>query len=204
APRGLSTEEKRVKLVQILHETKDFFQLKELEKLGPKMTGIVSQSIKEVVQSLVDDGLVQYNKIGSPNCTFSAVSRFGGGACLSIRRTVHIDHPFCGRVGTKQAQCGGLDWTTRRAERDSALEKLSGLKRNLTGMEEKLENYGARDPVKTQEKERAVVLAKEAEIRWTGDLLTPDDRQLLMPQGPCPSDQSSHRLGPSRSPGDRR
>ena len=37
----------------------------------------VSQSIKEVVQSLVDDGLVQYDKIGSSNCTYSVVSRSG-------------------------------------------------------------------------------------------------------------------------------
>lgn len=59
APRGLSAEEKRVRLLEIFHETvrvkpsrgnimlnlaffsqKDFYQLKELEKLGPKMKGI--------------------------------------------------------------------------------------------------------------------------------------------------------------------
>ncbi|KAG8678323.1 hypothetical protein FRC08_017868, partial [Ceratobasidium sp. 394] len=40
APRGLSAEEKRVKLVEIFHETRDFYQLKELEKLGPKLKGI--------------------------------------------------------------------------------------------------------------------------------------------------------------------
>ena len=74
------------------------FKLKELEKLGPKMKGIgardlfsngrnnlvltrfaVSQSVKEVVQSLVDDGLVQYDKIGSSNCAYSVVSRFREG-----------------------------------------------------------------------------------------------------------------------------
>ncbi len=62
-------------------------KLKELEKMGPKMKGIgayqhlyctlvhkpnprtsVSQSVKEVLQSLVDDGLVQMDKIGSSNC----------------------------------------------------------------------------------------------------------------------------------------
>lgn len=71
APRGLSVEDKRIKLLEIFHETKDFFQLKELEKLGPKMKGIVSQSVKEVLQSLVDDNLVQMDKIGSSNCTCS-------------------------------------------------------------------------------------------------------------------------------------
>ncbi len=32
-------------------------------------SSIVSQSVKEVLQSLVDDGLVQGDKIGSSNCT---------------------------------------------------------------------------------------------------------------------------------------
>ena len=31
----------------------------------------VSQSVKEVLQSLVDDGLVNMDKIGSSNCTTS-------------------------------------------------------------------------------------------------------------------------------------
>lgn len=68
-------------------------------------------------------------------------------------------------------------------------------------MEGELQNYGACDPVKIQEKKRAVVLAKEAAIRWTGDryhrivelLLTLDHRQLLLPQGSCFSEQSGHR-----------
>lgn len=47
------------------------FQLKELENLGPKK-GVISQSVKDVVQSLVDDDLVLKDKIGTsvsvPTC----------------------------------------------------------------------------------------------------------------------------------------
>ena len=39
-------------------------QLKELEKLGPKK-GVITQSVKDVVQSLVDDDLVLKDKIGT-------------------------------------------------------------------------------------------------------------------------------------------
>lgn len=39
------------------------FQLKELEKMGPKR-GVISQSVKDVIQSLVDDDLVAKDKIG--------------------------------------------------------------------------------------------------------------------------------------------
>ena len=40
-----------------------FFQ--ELEKLGPKEKGVISQSVKDIVQSLVDDNLVDTDKIGT-------------------------------------------------------------------------------------------------------------------------------------------
>jgi len=56
---------------------RDFFQLKELEKIGPKLKGIVSQSVKEILQSLVDDGLVSADKIGSSNFFWSFPSQRG-------------------------------------------------------------------------------------------------------------------------------
>ncbi|EKM54279.1 uncharacterized protein PHACADRAFT_146090 [Phanerochaete carnosa HHB-10118-sp] len=92
APRGLSAEEKRVRLLEIFHETKDFFQLKELEKLGPKMKGIVSQSVKEVLQSLVDDGLVQADKIGSSNFFWSFPSQRGAMVSSPLRLSCHSIH----------------------------------------------------------------------------------------------------------------
>jgi predicted transcriptional regulator len=36
-----------------------------LEKIAPKEKGITEQSVKDVVQGLVDDGLVDTDKIGT-------------------------------------------------------------------------------------------------------------------------------------------
>ncbi|WBW71610.1 meiosis specific coiled-coil protein Mcp7 [Schizosaccharomyces osmophilus] len=69
-PKGLSLEEKRKRLETIFHESKDFFQLKEVEKLGSKRQ-IVLQTVKDVLQSLVDDGLVKSEKIGTSNYYWS-------------------------------------------------------------------------------------------------------------------------------------
>ncbi len=52
-------------MLDLFYEKKDFFLLKELERLAPKEKGIVSQSVKDVVQSLVDDNLVDTDKIGT-------------------------------------------------------------------------------------------------------------------------------------------
>lgn len=69
--RGLSLDEKRKRAAEFFFEKRDFFQLRELEKMLPKEKGIVAQSVKEVVQSLVDDRLVNLEKIGSSNYFWS-------------------------------------------------------------------------------------------------------------------------------------
>ena len=63
--RGLSLEEKRERVLEIFHSKKDVFLLKELEKIAYKEKGVVTQSVKDVVQSLVDDDLISSDKIGS-------------------------------------------------------------------------------------------------------------------------------------------
>lgn len=63
--KGVSFEEKRIRLLQLFYERKEFFTLKELEKIAAKEKGIVSQAVKDVLQTLVDDGLVRSEKIGT-------------------------------------------------------------------------------------------------------------------------------------------
>ena len=53
-----------------------YFQLKELEKLGPKR-GVISQSVKDVVQSLVNDDLVLKDKIGTSVSSYHGLSVVG-------------------------------------------------------------------------------------------------------------------------------
>jgi hypothetical protein len=64
------------------------FQLKELEKLGPKK-GVISQSVKDVVQSLVDDDLVLKDKIGT------SVSSYHGSRVVGLP-TQWSDHLHTG------------------------------------------------------------------------------------------------------------
>ena len=61
--KGLSFEEKRQRLLQIYYDLREPLNLKEIEKLGPKK-GIIPQAVKDVNQSLIDDNLVETDKIG--------------------------------------------------------------------------------------------------------------------------------------------
>ncbi|KAJ3896278.1 meiotic nuclear division protein 1, partial [Lentinula edodes] len=164
APRGLSADEKRVKLLEIFHETKDFYQLKELEKLGPKLKGIVSQSVKEVLQSLVDDGLVQGDKI----VFWSFPSHQG--AVIQGR----VDNAKEMKI-SQQTQLLEIQQSIEREKstriesesRTAAIAKLQYMKKELAKLDEELTAYGACDPVKLEETRRAITLGKEAAMRWT-------------------------------------
>ncbi|KAJ7497296.1 Mnd1 family-domain-containing protein [Mycena latifolia] len=169
APRGLSAEEKRVKLLEIFHESKDFYQLKELEKLGPKLKGIVSQSVKEVLQSLVDDGLVQADKIGSSNFFWSFPSQRGTIMQGRLRQINEARAAQQAQETELRAQIA-VERAARVdcARRTELLEKLGQLKKAHVALLDELGAYGACDPAKVQEMRRAGTLAKEAAIRWTG------------------------------------
>lgn len=49
--------------------------MKELEKIAPKQKGIVAQSVREITQLLVDEGLVECEKIGTFVCYWAFPSK---------------------------------------------------------------------------------------------------------------------------------
>ena len=61
----LSLEDKWKRMMEIFYELKDVFLLKDMEKIAPKSKGITPMSVKDVLTSLVDDGLVDTDKIGT-------------------------------------------------------------------------------------------------------------------------------------------
>uniref|UniRef100_A0A2K5RN86 Mnd1 HTH domain-containing protein n=1 Tax=Cebus imitator TaxID=2715852 RepID=A0A2K5RN86_CEBIM len=65
--KGLSAEEKRTCKMEIVFETKDVFQLKDLEKIAPKEKGVTSMSVTEVCQSLADGGMADCERIRTSN-----------------------------------------------------------------------------------------------------------------------------------------
>ena len=72
--KGVSAEEKQVRILSIFSESQSVFNLKEVEKLGAKK-GVVQQTIKDINQLLVDDGKVDTDKIGSGNFYWSFASK---------------------------------------------------------------------------------------------------------------------------------
>ncbi|UYI26626.1 meiotic nuclear division protein 1-like protein [Encephalitozoon cuniculi] len=69
----MKSDQKKSILLEIIRGSKSFFKLQELESLGSKK-GIVVNTIKEILQQLVDDGLVTAEKVGTSNLYWSFAS----------------------------------------------------------------------------------------------------------------------------------
>lgn len=69
--RRLTADDKKSLMVKFLQDRKEFFTLKELEKVVPKETGMNEKMIKDVLQQVLDDGLVDSEKVGNQTVYWS-------------------------------------------------------------------------------------------------------------------------------------
>nr|CAD1817421.1 unnamed protein product [Ananas comosus var. bracteatus] len=126
--------------------------------------GVISQSVKDVVQSLVDDDLVLKDKIGT-----------------SVYFCWNLIFPAVGRDSRKQRdnlKKGREEFD----EREAALEELKAVELQHKKLNEELAYYADNDPAALEALKNAIEIAHSAANRWTGNEL------LLLRRG-CIVDQ---------------
>lgn len=69
--RGVSAADKRTNIQTYLHMTKTFYLQRELEKVSSKELKMKPEVMVEVLEQLVEDGLVRKEKIGRSDETNS-------------------------------------------------------------------------------------------------------------------------------------
>ncbi|KAM3937910.1 meiotic nuclear division protein 1 homolog [Leptodactylus fuscus] len=171
--RGLSVDEKRTKMMEIFFETKDVFQLKDLEKIAPKQKGITSMSVKDVLQSLVDDAMVDSERIGTSNYFWAFPSK----ALHARKRKLETLESQLSEAAQKKKQ---LEESVKKAkvgrqdteERTKLAEELQTLRQQREQLMTELEKYKECDPDVIDEIREANKVAKEAVNRWTDNIFS--------------------------------
>ncbi|XP_011404347.1 PREDICTED: meiotic nuclear division protein 1 homolog [Amphimedon queenslandica] len=171
--KGLSLEEKRQRLLQIFYEKKEFFQLKELEKIAPKEKGITLQSVKDVLQSLVDDGLVDSERIGTSNYFWSFPSKASN---IRKRKRDELKEKLESlkrrKVNLEQLLKDTLKGREETAERTAVLESLEEKNALKVDLKMELDKYKHCDPEAIGNLQKETVTATEATNRWTENVFT--------------------------------
>lgn len=165
--KGLSAEQKRERLLEIYHTRKEPFNLKEIESLGSK-AGVVQQTIKDVNQSLVDDGLVMSDKIGSANFFWAFPSQ----AYQSIKvRVEDLEQKTEQTAQTvenlKRKITEARETRVESEERTSKLQRLGELKQTIANADTQLADLKDNDPAETERIQQLAETCREAANRWT-------------------------------------
>ncbi|KAF3970809.1 hypothetical protein ACB098_01G169700 [Castanea mollissima] len=170
--RGLSLEEKREKMLQIFYESQDFFLLKELEKLGPRK-GVISQSVKDVVQSLVDDDLVSKDKIGT-SVYFWSLPSCAGNQLRNVYHKLESDlQSSKKRLAELVDQCNALKRGREESdEREEALAELKAIEKNYLALKDQMGQYMENDPAAFDAMKEAIEITHAAANRWTDNIFT--------------------------------
>ncbi|XP_075475535.1 meiotic nuclear division protein 1 homolog isoform X3 [Primulina tabacum] len=170
--RGLSLEEKREKMLQIFYDSQDFFLLKELEKLGPKK-GVILQSVKDVIQSLVDDDLVFKDKIGT-SVYFWSLPSCAGNQLRNIQKKLDSELQSCKKRYIEQVDhCNSLKKGREESdERDEALDELKAIELKYNELKDEIAQYADNDPATFEAMKNTIEVAHSATNRWTDNIFT--------------------------------
>ncbi|CAO3615469.1 unnamed protein product [Cunninghamella blakesleeana] len=168
--KGVSFEEKRKRLLSLFHESCEVFQLKELEKLGPKK-GIALQSVKEVVQSLIDDNLIMTEKIGISNYYWS----FPSAAIQSKKNMIEtIQKQLDQGQSTIDQLMNNINnekiGREPSDERTILINQLNEVIEEQKQLSAQLKQYQNPDTILAQTKAKASKIAKDSANRWTENI----------------------------------
>mmetsp|Transcript_30148 Transcript_30148/g.85127 ORF Transcript_30148/g.85127 Transcript_30148/m.85127 type:complete len:209 (-) Transcript_30148:80-706(-) len=164
--RGLSLEDKKEKIMEIFYESSDVFLFKEIEKLAVKK-GVTFQSVKDVVQDLVDSDILHQEKIGTSNFYWA----FPSEASAKLDKE-HRDAEAQLEASKKAVTALTSEVEEIRTERANEgdaidrMEELSNLRTRKGYLEQQLHHLQRSDHLLFQELGTAIPMARDSANRW--------------------------------------
>ncbi|EAT34900.1 AAEL012899-PA [Aedes aegypti] len=173
--KGISADEKKSLILEIFHQSKDFYQLKDVEKIAVKDKGLREQVVKEILQNLVDEGQVETDKIGSSQYywSFPAKKRkLKQQAFEQLKQEVEQSND---KIAELQKRIGTIKESQGESSRSSEIfEKLNTLKEKQKQLSSKLDKAKLEqsDQNSVEKMNRNLPDLHDAANRWTDNLFS--------------------------------
>lgn len=168
--KGVSLEEKRDRILAIFHESKSCWLLKDVEKEGAKR-GVIFQSVKEVLQGLIDDDMVFVDKIGTSNWYWSFPSAASNKT--RVKRAALEEELSSAKKRQKELEKQKSSAASSREDTETRQDNLAALGRleeEHSALSEELGKYRDNDPEYFEQLKNAVIYTHEAANRWTDNI----------------------------------
>ncbi|KAI9352087.1 meiotic nuclear division protein 1 [Obelidium mucronatum] len=169
--KPLSQAEKSAKLLELFHESRDVWALKDIERAGSKEKGIVSNTVKDILDMLVSDGLVTMEKIGISNYYWS----FPGAAAAAKKRQLDdLESEVVSAKRRKEELSKEIEAAKEGREdtddRQQLMAQVKEAQSRQQGLKAELAQFVDCDPAMIEGKEKAAIVARDAANRWTDNI----------------------------------
>uniref|UniRef100_A0A0R3RXK9 Meiotic nuclear division protein 1 homolog n=1 Tax=Elaeophora elaphi TaxID=1147741 RepID=A0A0R3RXK9_9BILA len=145
--------------------------MKDLEKIAPKQKGIVPQSVKEITQLLVDEGLVECEKIGTFVCYWAFPSQ---AVIMRKKQLQELDEKIL-NMETKLEEVKADVATAKKGketteERKKLQSQINELQTKHEALTKKLEKISEGGPEAIARLENETAKTREDVNRWTDNI----------------------------------
>ena len=173
--KGLSVEEKRTRMLEFFYEKQDFFQLKDIEKGCSQEKGIVLNTIKDILQSLVEDGLVDSERIGTSLYYWSLPSKAlkkRDEAIRSGEQELAAELARQAEMSQRVETCSQSQSESDEAQRAELESQYSVLSEQCGALRRELDSYKENDPQMYEDLRAGIQVAKKACNRWVENIFS--------------------------------
>jgi DNA-binding transcriptional regulator YhcF (GntR family) len=171
--KRMSAEEKRKTVLGIYHSTKQVYTEKEIMALATK-AGVNSNTVADINQSLIDDGLVNKEKIGGSNYFWSFPAARDRKMQLEHAKVKEDIQDLKQKVAEASAKLADAKRgrEDEDGERAKKLQRLKDLAEERKKAEAELATLKENDPQALADLEKELQLVKAAANRWTDNIFT--------------------------------
>lgn len=143
----MNADQKKSILLEMIRTSRTFFKISELENLGAKK-GIVQNTIKDMVQQLVDDGLVMSEKVGVSVLYWSFQSNEVQKKTLKYESLKNSCEEMVEEIRSKETYVSSeRESKEHTREREELEQRLSTLNKKEEEQKTELELFSETDPV---------------------------------------------------------
>jgi len=170
--KRMSAEEKRKAVMGIYHKTKSVYTEKEIVALITK-AGVNSNTAGDINQNLVDDGLVDMQKIGGTKYYWSFPGKKDRE--LQVKYEATLTAIESTKSSFNEAKAKLADVKRGREEDDDGnrmkkLAKIDEMKKAKAALEKELEKLKENDPQALADLRKEMRFCTESANRWTDNL----------------------------------
>ncbi|KAI5133802.1 hypothetical protein NEAUS04_1770 [Nematocida ausubeli] len=146
--KPLSMEEKTKRVLSLLQEKDDVFNMKDLEKICQKEKGVVPQSMKEVLDILISERKAKEKKVGATKYYWSFRSDLKLHKEAEIRKITDENASLSKNKEILADELSTLKENRSSPEREEMIKQLEEKKKELESVNQKVAVMSENDPAK--------------------------------------------------------